>query len=76
MKVKVRVPNKVYFDREQQLTLTGEEVIETKATGTVRALLANGELIEVADETPKKTVKPKITKTGKATSETKTSEEA
>ena len=76
MKVKVRVPKNIYFDREQQLTFTGEGVIETKVTSTVRALLASGELIEVTEETPKKPVEAKVIKTGKATSETKTTEEA
>ena len=53
MKVKLKDPSRVYFDREQQVTFTGKEVIQTKATYTVRQLLTDGALIEVVEE-PKK----------------------
>ena len=58
MLVKVKDPSRVYYDREQGATLTGKEVIQVKATYTVRQLLTDGALQEVVEE-PKKEVEPK-----------------
>lgn len=53
MLVKLKRPEKVYFDREQQLVFTGDKPIETKATFAVRALLNTGDLIEVVEKAEK-----------------------
>lgn len=57
MKVKLKYPNRVYYDKEQRLSFAGKKVIETKATAHVRMLLRDGFLIEVA-EAPKEEVSP------------------
>jgi len=48
MLVKLKDPTKVYYCREQRLSLAGEKDIETKATQHVRQLLNQGVLMEVS----------------------------
>jgi S-adenosylmethionine hydrolase len=55
MFIKVKDPQKIYFDRETKITFYGKDIYQTKATGYVRAQINSGAFIEV--EAPK--VEPK-----------------
>ena len=67
MLVKLRDPSKVYYCREQRLSLAGAKPVETKVTFHVRQLLQQGEIVEVVKvekvEAPKEEPKeePKLT---------------
>jgi hypothetical protein len=52
MKVKLKDPKRVYFDRETQTTFYGPKPIETKVTGFVRAQLNAGAFVEVESAKP------------------------
>jgi len=58
MKVKLRDPKRVYFDRETGIVFHGKKIIETKVTQGVRELLNEGALIEVVESKPK--VQPQL----------------
>jgi len=63
MLVKVKDSGRVYYDREQGVTFTGEEVIQTKVTFTVRQLLNDGKLVEVTEKEEPKTEETDESKT-------------
>jgi len=66
MIVKVKEPSKVYFDRDQAVTLTGDKPITVKATYMVRQLLNDGKIVEVVEE-PKEPKEPEDKKPVKVT---------
>jgi hypothetical protein len=47
MKVKLKNPEKVYYDREQRATLHGKGIFEVKATLHIRRLIGEGAILEV-----------------------------
>jgi hypothetical protein len=47
MKVKLKNPEKVYYDREQRATLHGKGTFDVKATLHIRRLIGEGAIIEV-----------------------------
>ena len=51
MKVKLKDPSRVYYDKEQRLSFAGKGEIPTKATFHVRQLINQGALIEVSEVT-------------------------
>jgi S-adenosylmethionine hydrolase len=69
MFIKVKDPQKVYFDRETKITFYGKDVYQTKATGYVRAQINSGAFIEV--EAPKAEPKAEPKDTGKDQAKTK-----
>lgn len=52
MLVKLKDPSRVYYDRAQEKSFSGDGNISTKVTAFVREMLNNGAFTEVTIESP------------------------
>jgi len=50
MKIRLKDPSRVYFDRQTGKTFYGKGVFDTSATGYVREMINGGWAIEVEDK--------------------------
>lgn len=72
MQVKLAHPERVYYDKEQKLTLTGKKVFkDVKVTQYIRGQLNAGSLLEVLDTAISDEDKAKIIAEAKADEEAK-----
>ncbi len=58
MKIKLKDPKRVYFDRQTGATMYGDKVLTVKATEYVRQMINQGWAVEVEDKAPEPEKEP------------------